>query len=909
MHNWQREIRTRVEGLNLEPTREAEIVEELTQHLEDRYRDLLAAGASERESISAVLAELRESEVMRKEMQRIERAKEFESIVPGARNGHLFGDLLQDLRYGYRSLLRSPGFTAVTLLTLALGIGANTSIFGLIDAVLLKTLPVAEPSQLFFVENMGARGGGGSPPYPCFERFRDNNEHLTGIAAVSGADVKLSIDGQIEQATGQYASGNYFDLLGIKPIAGRTFSSVDDSIIGQGGPDGAVAVIGYNYWQRRFAGSPSAIGRVIQFGKIQATIIGVTPPNFFGISPGRDVDINFPMMLADRNLLTDSGSWWFEAFGRMKPGSSVEQARADLDRIFQAFMNERSSIGEMRRDYFDHIELNPAAKGQRNLRGRYLKPLVTLKAAVGVVLLIACANVANLLLARGAARRREFAVRLALGASRFRLIRQLLTESLLLVLAGGLLGLVLANWTSGWLMSFFSGGRGQIHLNLSLDLRLLSFTFFLALLTGIIFSLVPALKTVRLDPGPVLKDNSANISSDRSRLRIDKLLVIAQVALSLALLVGGGLFLQSLLNLKHLDAGFQPQGVLIMNVDVGARDYGKPQLMNFWRETLARIQGIAGVNSASLSELSPIDGRKRGILIEVPGFTAESQQDNAINLNPVSPGYFSTMGINIRRGRVFNEADDSSKPRVAVLNETAARFYFGERDPIGQIIRVTIPRDVGACEIIGIVRDSKYSNLREEIPRLLYLPLLQPIRGASQLTLAAHTSGDPLALTTPIRTQLREMGSDILITNAVTLSEQVNQSLLEERLVSSLSSVFALLALLLACIGLYGVITYTVSGRMNEFGIRLALGATPTNLLSMVLKESLVLVLLGIAIGVPASLAAKRLIATMLFGMSSGETVTIIVAVVLMLGVAAVAALIPSLKASRVDPLLALRCE
>ena len=899
MTDWRDEIKRRLAELGLGPAREWEIVEEWAQHLEDRYEQLRDGGASEEEAVRAALGELRDSELLARELRQFERPETPEPVVPGAtRRGSMIGDLWQDLRYGTRMLIRNPGFTVAAALSLALGIGANTAIFSLIDVVLLKMLPVERPGQLYFINNVGARGGGGAPPYPCYERFRDQTRYFSGIAAFSPDDPRLDIDGQVEQVKGQFVSGNYFELLGVTTVIGRPIGPADD----------AAAVISHGYWRRRFGLSPEVIGRVIRVGRTPVTVVGVTPPEFSGLAPGREVEITLPIALAGMSL-TDTGSWWFEAVGRLKDGASVEQARAELDAIFQAFMGETPTSRDMRRDFFDHIELEAAGQGLGGLRTQYAKPLLVLMAVAGLVLLISCANVANLLLARATARRRELAVRMALGASRARLVRQMLTESLLLIGLGGLPGLLLARWSGALLVTFFATGRRQIFLDLRLDGRLLLFTLGLGLLTGVIFGLAPALRATRVDPGTGLKENAAAAAGDRGGRRLGKLLVVTQTALSLVLLVGAGLFLRSLQNLRGLDPGFRPHGVLTLRLDLGARDYQRAQQIGFWREALARARALPGVDSASLSALSPLDGRDRGVMIDVPGFTPVAERDKAVSLNHVSPEYFATMGIAVRHGRPFGEQDHESAPKVALLTETAARFYFGDRDPVGARIRLSRPRSLPAVEVVGVVNDARYRGLREQAPRLLYLPLPQSIDPAARLTLALRTPGDPAALVKLAREEMRALGADILVTDVITLEDQVNQTLLQERLVSLLSGVFGLLALLLACVGLYGVMSYDVARRRHEIGIRLALGAGRGDVMRLVLRESMLLVAIGVGVGLAAALATTRVIASLLYGLAPADALTIISAALLMAAVAAAAAYLPARRASRVDPVKALRPE
>src|SRR5262245_15133090 len=647
-------------------------------------------------------------------------------------------EMFQDLRYGARLMLKHKAVALVAVLSLALGIGANTAIFSLMDAVLLKSLPVEKPEELHFIAVAGAKsadGIGGAPPYPCFERFREQNKTFVGMAAFNQIKPRVVIDGQMEEVLGQQVSGNYFSLLGIRPFLGRTLSPTDDSIPGEGGPEGAAGVISYNYWTRRFGRNPDVIGKAVQVGTKNVTIVGVTPPGFYGLYPGVEINLSLPIMTAEPGgMVFDKDSWWFMSVGRLQPGVPVEQARADLDTIYRSFIYENGGFNEYRRDHSARIELPAASRGLDTLRLQYDKPLQTLMGIVALVLLIACANVANLLLARATARRKEFAVRLALGASRWRLLRQMLTESLLLVTLGGLFGLLIARWGSAFLARFLATGRNQIFLDLPLDGRVLMFTTGIALLTCLLFGLAPALHAMRVNPSPALKEGGDGRATPRSRF--GKLLVVAQVALSLLLLVGGGLFLRSLQNLKNLDPGFKTKGVLTMQVDPQARQYQGSQLNTFWQELLTRVRAIPGVSAATLSALSPLDGSDRGVMIEVPGFTPHADRDRVIRLNHVSSGYFDTRGIAVLQGRRFSERDNESSLKVAALNEKAARFYFGDRIPIGRQLRFIAPRIPDSYEIVGVVRDSMDTGLRKEIRRMLYIPTSQGIQRMGWLKLA-----------------------------------------------------------------------------------------------------------------------------------------------------------------------------
>ncbi|HKQ73674.1 MAG TPA: ABC transporter permease [Blastocatellia bacterium] len=816
-------------------------------------------------------------------------------------------EMFQDIRYGARMALKHKGFTVVAALSLALGIGANTAIFSLIDAVLLKTLPVERPEQLYFIHNVGARrSNGGAPPYPCFEIFRDRNQSFTGLAAFSGFGQRMRIDGQFEQVSGQIVSGNFFSLLGINAALGRTFGPADDTAPGKGGPDGLLAVISYNYWTNRFGRDPSVIGKVLRLNDDPVTIIGVAPRRFYGLVPGSNPDIWLPMMTAGAERLASKETWWLDAVGRVKTGAPVEQARAELDTIFQSYMDGTGINAEARREAFNRIDLRPAGRGLNELRRQFSQPLQALMAIVALTLLIACANVANLLLARSTARRKEFAVRLALGASRLRLLRQLLTESLLLVTLGGLLGLLFARWGSAFLVSFFNTGRGRIFVNLPLDYRVLSFTAAVALLTGLIFGLAPALQATRIELNSALKDSAG--AGARARSRFGKGVVVAQVALSLLLLVGAGLFVRTLRNLKTIDAGFSAEGVLTMSVNPPDGAYEGERLIGLWKDMLARVERLPGVRSACLTTLSPLGRADRGVGIDVAGFSPVSDRDKSIRLNQISPGYFQTFGVPIAQGKSFTDAENGTAPRVALLNEAAARFYFGDRSPLGAQVR--IPRGEQPSppyEIVGVVKDARNRNLREADARTIYMPITQARDRLGRLTLAVRAEGKPTELTGAISNELRAIDPDIFLTNIVTLNEQVDQSLLQERLVATLSLFFGLLALSLACLGLYGVMSYDVARRTREIGVRMALGASAQRVVGLVMRQTLLWVAFGVVIGLGSTLATTRWVESLLFGLKPNDPLTIGAAALTLLAVAAVAGYLPARRAARVDPLAALR--
>jgi predicted permease len=828
----------------------------------------------------------------------------------------LLDELGADVRFALRLLRQSPAFTLVALLSLGLGIGANTAIFSLVDTVLVKFLPVHEPQHLFFVDNSGGKSGGSSgPPYPCFERLRDHNRFLSGIAAFNEGSLKVTIDGRPERVFGQYVSGSYFDVLGVTAVHGRVLMPRDDSVFGRGGPDGAVAVISHRFWVRRFDMDPAVLGKAVQVGTDWVTIVGVTPPDFFGLQVGSPIDITVPIML-ERNNLRSKQLWWMTVIGRIKPDASVAQARADLEALFDAYMTEIGMPRE-KRDYFSGIELVPAARGLNALRRDYSEPLLIIMAIVTLVLLIGCANVANLLLARATARRNEMAVRLAIGASRSRLVRQLLTEAAVLVSLGAVIGLLFARWGMSFLASVIAGHGEGILLNPRFDLRVLAFTAAVAVLTALLFSLAPALHATRIDAA---KPAAAGMSSTRSRVRMGQSLLVIQVMLSVVLLCGAALFLRTLHNLSTVDAGFAREGVLTVFVQSTLPDGSAPaptpqesrvthaRLGAMWEDFIGRISALPGVTSAAAATMSPLTGHDRGVNIAVSGRPSPDPQ-RGIHVNQVTAGYFDTLGIGLLSGRSFTTQDRASSLHVVILNETAARTYFSGQNPIGRKVNFPGQRIEDEYEIIGIVRDTRYQNLRTPDERMAYVPIEQSLDPVSSVLISVRGAGDVMRLVAPIRAMAADNLPGGFVSKVATIEQRLQQSLVRERLLSMLATFFAGLALTLACIGLYGIMAYGVVRRTREIGIRMAIGARPESVMWMVVRETLVLVIAGAAIGAMASLVAGRYVTHQLFGVTPRDPLAVTAAILLLLVVAISAGYLPARRASRINPVIALRYE
>jgi predicted permease len=817
----------------------------------------------------------------------------------------LVDELRADVGYALRLLRRSPGFTAVAVLSLALGIGANIAIFSLIDTVLLKTLPVQDPESLFFVDNSGGKSGGSSgPPYPCFELLRDRNTTMSGLAAFRETRLKVTIDGAAEQLRGQYVSGAYFDVLGVSATRGRVLTA----------SDAASAVISHDFWKRRFAMRPDILGTGIQVGTHAVTIVGVTPPEFFGLQVGSPADITVPIALSENNLRARQ-LWWFSVVGRLEPGVPVEQARAELHALWDGYMNE---IGQPRekRNFFSGIELVAASRGLGALRRQLSEPLIIIMMIVGLVLFIGCANVANLLLARASARQAELSVRLAMGASRGRLIRQLLTEGVVMSAVGTVAGLIFARWGVSFLVGVLARADEGQPLATTFDLRLLAFAVAVGGLTTVLFSLAPAIRATRVD-APKPSSTGGRIESNR----MGQSLVAIQVVLSIVLLSGAALFLRTLQSLHAVDSGFDAQGVIAVPVERSLPQSNVPRrtpaetvahhntLGAAWRSVIDQVRVIPGVASAAVATITPLSGNDRGVLVAVAGAPPLSEEQRSIHVNHVSAGYFETLRIPLSAGRAFAATDRAGSPRVAILNRTAAREYFGDENPIGRRVSFPGQRIEDEYEVVGVAGDVRYEDARTLDERMAYLPIEQSIDPIRDAIVVARSGGDVSALSVAVRDGVTKLMPGGFVPSITIMSDRVEVSLTRERLLSILATFFGALALLLACIGLYGVMAYGVIRRTREIGIRVAIGAGKWSVIWMVLRETMLMVVAGSVVGAAAAAGSSQLIRNQLFEVAPGDPLAIGVAVLLLLIVAAIASYLPARRAARVDPVIALRYE
>ena len=831
--------------------------------------------------------------------------------------------MLQDIRYGIRMLLKKPGFTLIAVLSLALGIGANTAIFSLLDAVMIKTLPVEQPQQLVLFgngQNMGMTSGFPDEStdlfsYPFYRQVQQRTDVFSGVAGLLSITWNVhgfvNSSGDIEQLQVQLVSGSYFPVLGVNAGLGRVLTEADDQNPG-GHP---VTVVSYAWWQQRMGGDPSAVGKTITIDNVAYTIVGVAPREFFGTTVGSAPDLWVPLAMEKQMPPAHWDGRNAEDFqdlfliGRLKPGVRSDQANSVVNLLFtqslQARAGAQPTAQRLQQIQRAHIQLTPVSRGLSSLREQFSLSLRVLMGVVALVLLIASANVANLLLAHGAARSREFAVRLAVGAGRMRLVRQLFTESALLALLGGLIGVGLSWWGSRLLLVMASDGPEALPVDVTPNLRVLVFTIGVSALCAIVFGTVPALRAARVEPNTSLKGGK---TLNALRNPLGKAFVVAQVALSLLLLVGAGLFVRTLVNLQSIPSGFKQENAMLFMIDTSATGYkgDDPRLPALLSEVERKVKQIPGVQAASFAFITFNQGFWSG-----PAYTREDNipegQSRSLRNNIVGPDFFAAMGIPLVEGRSFGPQDTKSSQKVAVVSESMVQKFFPTGNPIGKRFGIQGRESTEQIEVIGVVKDAKYGNLKESFRPMAFYPHSQ--LGDMLPNFVVRFSGPPSAVVSQVRETIKQTNPNLPIDDVVSLSDHIGRSLVQQKLVARLASFFGLLALLLACIGLYGVMSYGVARRTNEIGIRMALGAQGRSVLWLVLREALLLVVIGLVVGVLASLVVTKTAASLLYELKPNDPLTIALATMLLTAVALLAGYLPARRAARVDPMVALRDE
>ncbi len=835
--------------------------------------------------------------------------------------------LIKDLKYGLRSLVKRKGFAAIAVLTLALGIGANTAIFTLVNAVMLKSLPVSHPEQLvLFSDTTGEGTSVHDVPmtgewkrftYASYLYFRDHNQSFQDLTAFRSGESRLSVRrGAVQgaaatRASGHLVAGNYFSLLGVNPLRGRLLTPEDDK------PSAApAAVLSYRYWDQELNRDPSIVGQTFIVNGTNFTVVGIAPQEFFGVRVRQPPDFWLPLAFHPqvelrKSFLDNDQVSFLGLLGRLKPGVSLAQAQAGINLQLRQYLTELagSKLTEERQRGIQntYIKLAEGYGGISGLRALYSKPLHMLMAIVGMVLLIACANVGSLLLARATARKAEISLRMALGASRWRIIRQLLTESMLLAAVGGICGVLLAQWGVTILVNLVAK---ETPLDTRPDSGVLAFTVAVSIVAGLLFGLVPAIRASKTDLATAMKEK-ARTRSRLGRFSLSSAMVVLQVGLSMVLLTGAGLFARSLLNLQRENVGFDRSNILLLGIDPRLAGYKPAELPALYQQILDRLGSQPNVRSVSMATYSPMSGSHRGSSIEIPGYTPQPDENVVVEDMLAGPKYAETLGIPLLRGRDLEIRDNVSAPRVALVNEAFAKRYYKDQNPVGRNFTFDDETDNGKMlEIVGVVGDVKTEDAREKQEPAVYRPILQIAdEAAYTVNIQLRTTGDPNSFAQPARQIINSVDDKIPIFGVTTLDDQVHGTLQQDRLIAQLVSFFGALALMLACIGLYGVMAHGVARRTNEIGIRMALGARGGNIAWMILRETMTLVLLGLVIGVPTALFAARFISAQLFGLQPADPTALIGAGLVLTLVALLAGYVPARRASRVNPLNALRYE
>jgi predicted permease len=919
-HDWKAPIAARLAGLKLNPARESEIIDELSSHLDDRVAELVAGGTPLQDAKRLALEGLSDERLLARHMRGLRQANVEPAPVPGVPKRRLLADIRQDLRYGLRALVAHPGFTAAAVLTLTLGIGANTAIFSLVNAALFERLPVADTSTLVYIHN----GSSGSAvfAYPEIADVRDKNDVFTGVAAWAPIAASLNAEASTDQIVGHIVTGNFFELLGVTAAHGRTLAPADDVTPGAH----PVAVISHGLWQRRFGGRSDIVGRDALLNGQRFVIVGVLPPAFRGPVIGQTRDVYVPMMMQpvmrppragyagemNPDLLTVRTNRWIFAVGRLRPGVTKEQAESRLTSLMTSL--DRTRQPEAREHPMTTSRVDDGMPGQR----AQIVPVATLLlSTVGAVLLIACANVANLLLSRAAGRRREIAVRLALGASRWRLVRQFLTESVLLALAGGAGGVLLA-----WLIA--QGFRAwppppgalPLALDFSLDTTVLLFTLGLSVLTGLLFGLAPAIRASRPTLIPALRDDGFVPDERSRRFNLRKTLVVVEVGLSLALLIATGLFVRSLVATQAVSPGFDAERLLNAPLNINLLRYTTDQGREFYTRVVERVEAIPGVDAAAVARIQVFGGgRVANFLVEgragpaEPGLSTDARLNaqnaqNNVNTNVVSVGYFKAMGIPLRRGREFDATDRPDSLRTVIVNEAFAARHVPGEEALGRRVSFRGPNGPWQ-EIVGVVGNSKYTTLTESFSPIVYQPLAQ--NHETGVTLHVRTSRDPEQIISAVRREIQSIEPNLPLPNVQTMSATISTSLYPARMGAWLLAVFGGLALLLASVGVYGVLAFSITRRTRELAIRMALGAERRDIFGLVLREGMALAVIGAVLGLVGAAIGATSLARFLYGIGPRDAMAFSAAPLVLLLVALAACLLPARRAMRVPPTTALK--